>query len=146
MLRLVLATVGALVAAKTGTTPDPMYEIDAVCANWWHAEGCFDPSNPDADRGWPSDDIEEIFTAALEGREPGRCASCGFGSNVATLPGNVDTSTDCVQCEPPYQLIRLYETTTLAKGGKADKDEDESDGSSALSHSLAAAVVALLAA
>ena len=21
----------------------------------------------------------------------------------------VDTSTDCVQCEPPYQLIRLYE-------------------------------------
>ena len=37
-------------------------------------------------------------------------------------------------------------TTTLAKGGKADKDEDESDGSAALSHSLAAAVVALLAA
>ena len=37
-------------------------------------------------------------------------------------------------------------TATLAKGGKADKDEDESDGSSALSHSLAAAVVALLAA
>ena len=37
-------------------------------------------------------------------------------------------------------------TTTLAKGGKADNDEDESDGSAALSHSLAAAVVALLAA
>jgi len=37
-------------------------------------------------------------------------------------------------------------TTTLAKGGKADRDEDESDGSAALSHSLAAAVVALLAA
>ena len=37
-------------------------------------------------------------------------------------------------------------TTTLAKGGKADGDEDESDGSAALSHSLAAAVVALLAA
>ena len=37
-------------------------------------------------------------------------------------------------------------TTTLAKGGKADQDEDESDGSAALSHSLAAAVVALLAA
>ena len=37
-------------------------------------------------------------------------------------------------------------TTTLAKGGKADKDENESDGSAALSHSLAAAVVALLAA
>jgi hypothetical protein len=53
MLRLVLAIVGALVAAKTGTTPDPMYEIDAVCSDWWHASGCFDPANPDADRGWP---------------------------------------------------------------------------------------------
>ena len=37
-------------------------------------------------------------------------------------------------------------TTALPKGGKADEDEDESDGSAALSHSLAAAVVALLAA
>ena len=37
-------------------------------------------------------------------------------------------------------------TTALPKGGKADKDEDESDSSAALSHSLAAAVVALLAA
>ena len=42
MLRLVLATVGALVAAKTGKTPEPMYEIDAVCTDWWHAEGCFE--------------------------------------------------------------------------------------------------------
>ena len=53
MLRLLSALTAALVAAKTGTTPDPMYEIDAVCSDWWHASGCFDPANPDADRGWP---------------------------------------------------------------------------------------------
>ena len=110
MLRLLSAlTAATLVVAKTGTTPEPMYEIDAVCSDWWHARGCFDPANPDADRGWPSDDMEAIFTQALEGREPGACASCGFGSTAADLPGSVDTSTDCVQCEPPYQLIRLYE-------------------------------------
>ena len=54
MLRLLSALTAALVAAKTGTTPDPMYEIDAVCSDWWDAAGCFDPENPDADRGWPS--------------------------------------------------------------------------------------------
>ena len=92
-LRCLLAAGAALVAAKTGTTPEPMYEIDAVCTTWWHTEGCFDPSDPDADRQWPSDDIEAIFTAALEGREPGACASCGFGSAAPDLPGS-DTSTD----------------------------------------------------
>ena len=86
MRRIVVAVAAALVTAKTGTTPDPMYEIDAVCADWWHAEGCFNPTNPDVDRSWPSDAIEEIFTAALEGREPGACASCGFGSTAADLP------------------------------------------------------------
>ena len=41
--RLLVALIAASVAAKTGTTPDPMYELDAVCADWWHpaADGCF---------------------------------------------------------------------------------------------------------
>ena len=84
--RFLVALTAASVAAKTGTTPDPMYELDAVCADWWH--------------------------------------------------------TDKSDAPPPTPKP----TTTLPKGGKADKDEDESDGSAALSHSLAAAVVALLAA
>ena len=83
---LLAAATATLVAAKTGTTPDPMYEIDAVCTTWWHAEGCFDPENPDADRRWPSEAIEATFTGALEGRVPGKCASCGFGSTAADLP------------------------------------------------------------
>ena len=157
MRRIVVAVAVALVAAKTGTTPDPMYEIDAVCTDWWHAEGCFDPANPEADRRWPSETIEARFTKALEGREPGRCASCGFGSTAADLPsaaapGTESTDDDRQGCEPfcgdkgdapPPPTPKP--TTTLAKGGKADGDENESDGSAALSLSLATAVAALFA-
>ena len=61
---LLAAVTATLVAAKTGLTPEPMYEIDAVCSDWWHDEGCFDPANPEADRSWPSDNIEAMFIAA----------------------------------------------------------------------------------
>ena len=49
--RLLVALTAASVAAKTGTTPDPMYELDAVCADWWHpaADGCFDPGTESTD-------------------------------------------------------------------------------------------------
>jgi len=101
----------ALVAAKTGKTLDPMYDAESVCKDWWHAaeEGCFDPANPDADRRWPDAQLEAIFTEALEGREPGACASCGYGSIDAGVGTDVVTSTDCVSYESPYQLIRIYE-------------------------------------
>ena len=145
--RFLVALTAASVVAKTGTTPDPMYELDAVCADWWHTEGCFNPANPDVDRSWPSDAIEEIFAAALEGREPGACSSCGYGSTAADLPTDDDRQGcfpfcgDKSDAPPPTPKP----TTTLPKGGKADKDEDESDGSAALSLSLATAVAALFA-
>ena len=82
--------------------------------------------------------------------------NCVLGQVVAitgaAAPGTESTDDDRQGCFPfcvdksdaPPPTPKP--TTTLAKGGKADKDEDESDGSAALSHSLAAAVVALLAA
>ena len=82
--------------------------------------------------------------------------TCRLGQVVAitgaAVPGIESTDDDRQGCFPfcgdksdaPPPTPKP--TTTLAKGGKADKDEDESDGSAALSHSLAAAVVALLAA
>ena len=125
--RLLVALAAASVAAKTGTTPDPMYELDAVCADWWHpaADGCFDS---------------------------GCFPFCGENITGAAAPGTESTDDDRQGCFPfcgdksdaPPPTPKP--TTTLAKGGKADGDEDESDGSAALSHSLAAAVVALLAA
>ena len=81
---------------------------------------------------------------------------CRLGQVVAitgaAAPGTESTDDDRQGCFPfcgdksdaPPPTPKP--TTTLPKGGKADKDEDESDGSAALSHSLAAAVVALLAA
>ena len=77
-------------------TPEPMYEIDAVCADRRHpaVDGCFRSANPDADRRWPSDDFFWSLTANLVP------AVRGFARR------SVDTST---ACKPPYQLIRLYE-------------------------------------
>ena len=68
---------------------------------------------------------------------------CQRGQVVA-ITGAAAPGTDHTFSDAPPPTPKP--TTTLAKGGKADRDEDESDGAAALSHSLAAAVVALLAA
>ena len=71
--RFLMAITATLVTAKTGKTPEPMYEIDAVCADWWHpaAESDAPPPTPKPTTALPKggkadeDEDESDGSAAL---------------------------------------------------------------------------------